>query len=395
MVKKLLNTTTSNSVSTPVAVFFPNLNGIRCIASLLVLFHHMEILKAFFGMKNFSENIFIARIGGLGVVLFFVLSGFLITYLLLAEKQKHSHIAIKSFYMRRILRIWPLYYLVVIIAFLVLPRFEFFYIPYLSDNLLTDFSLKLTLYLLILPNVASVVTSTVPYAGQAWSVGVEEQFYLLWPIILSKTQHYLEVLCAIIVVIVMFSNGFLGDGLITLGHYLHISNPDWYTLATIVTKFFKDLRISCMAIGGIGAYLLFFNKEEILKILFSRSVQLFIYVVLILLLLRGTSVSQEFYAVLFIIFIMNMAANTNRLFSLENPIINYLGKISFGLYMCHNIAIVIAIRVFLYFFSTVDNLWHHLILTGMVFSIAIIIAALSYHCLEIRFMKLKLYFSRS
>jgi peptidoglycan/LPS O-acetylase OafA/YrhL len=79
-------------------VYFPNLNGLRFFAAFSVMLYH------FFGEGLIN--------GHYGVVLFFVLSGFLITYLLFEEKEKFGKIEIKKFYFRRILRIWPLYYLV-------------------------------------------------------------------------------------------------------------------------------------------------------------------------------------------------------------------------------------------------------------------------------------------
>ena len=89
-------------------IYFPNLNGLRFIAAFMVIVHHVEQFKSLFGLENvFHESPFISIVGKLGVVLFFVLSGFLITYLLLVEEEVTGTISIKSFYIRRFLRIWP------------------------------------------------------------------------------------------------------------------------------------------------------------------------------------------------------------------------------------------------------------------------------------------------
>ncbi|WP_164891118.1 acyltransferase family protein, partial [Botryobacter ruber] len=66
-------------------IYFPNLNGLRFIAAFVVIIHHMEQIKSLLGLQNYWSNPFISVVGKLGVVLFFVLSGFLITYLLLVE----------------------------------------------------------------------------------------------------------------------------------------------------------------------------------------------------------------------------------------------------------------------------------------------------------------------
>ncbi|GHT66178.1 hypothetical protein AGMMS50239_27220 [Bacteroidia bacterium] len=87
-------------------IYFPNLNGLRFIAALMVIVCHLEQFLFIFGYANHWSSVSI--LGTLGVQLFFVLSGFLITYLLLSEENKTKTISIKDFYIRRILRIWPL-----------------------------------------------------------------------------------------------------------------------------------------------------------------------------------------------------------------------------------------------------------------------------------------------
>lgn len=90
-------------------VYFKGLNGLRIIAALLVFFSHVEYVKQLIGLDNhFAIHIFKVA-GGSGVDLFFCISGFLITFLLIAEKERMNSIVLKDFYIRRILRIWPLY----------------------------------------------------------------------------------------------------------------------------------------------------------------------------------------------------------------------------------------------------------------------------------------------
>lgn len=98
---------------------FPNLNAIRFIAAFFVIIHHTEQFKELFHINNVFNIPFVYAVGKLGVILFFTLSGFLITYLLLRERENRKKINIKNFYMRRVLRIWPLYYLIVVLSFLL------------------------------------------------------------------------------------------------------------------------------------------------------------------------------------------------------------------------------------------------------------------------------------
>ena len=103
-------------------VYFPGLNGIRFLAALAVMICHMEMTKHWFHEPNIYTVSFVGGVlGDIGVILFFVLSGFLITYLLLQEQQDLGTIKIKQFYIRRILRIWPLYYMVILLGLFVLP----------------------------------------------------------------------------------------------------------------------------------------------------------------------------------------------------------------------------------------------------------------------------------
>ena len=89
----------------------------------MVMVSHIEWAKKLASLPNIDSVSFVSQLGDSGVTLFFVLSGFLITYLLLQEKKQTQTIQIKNFYIRRILRIWPLYYLAVFLSFFVLPFF--------------------------------------------------------------------------------------------------------------------------------------------------------------------------------------------------------------------------------------------------------------------------------
>ena len=93
-------------------IHLPGLNGIRAIASLMVVLAHFTQI---FGI-TMGFSFYLYKDGGIAVTLFFVLSGYLITYLLLLEKHKFKKIDLKAFYLRRILRIWPLYYLIIILG---------------------------------------------------------------------------------------------------------------------------------------------------------------------------------------------------------------------------------------------------------------------------------------
>jgi peptidoglycan/LPS O-acetylase OafA/YrhL len=106
------------------SIYFPGLNSLRFLAASAVVFHHVEQYKSWKGLPNIwgTDGVlgaFIDALGHKAVSLFFVLSGFLITYLLLAEVAKTGTVSLRKFYIRRILRIWPLYYIIVLSAIFV------------------------------------------------------------------------------------------------------------------------------------------------------------------------------------------------------------------------------------------------------------------------------------
>src|SRR5438128_9910033 len=160
------------------AIHLPGLNGLRAIAALGVLLSHTVMALVDYNLKPLFGSLPNGRpaglsIGGYGVIIFFALSGFLITYLLLVEKEKQP-IDIKKFYVRRVLRIWPLYYFYLGLTFIIYFAFK---LPY-PDTL--------PYYLFYTANIPFLLQSTLPYVEHFWSLGVEEQFYVFWPWIIKK-----------------------------------------------------------------------------------------------------------------------------------------------------------------------------------------------------------------
>jgi peptidoglycan/LPS O-acetylase OafA/YrhL len=160
--------------------YFPVLDLLRFLASLCVLLAHSSVFyKESWGNPGLGR--FIQDAGYYGVIFFYVLSGFLITYLLLIEKEKTGSIGVRNFYIRRALRIWPLYYLIVLLSFFIFPalRGE-------GLNFAVRWKVQLVLYLCFLPNVAVLGGFYLDTLFPTYTIGYEEQFYLVWPWILSR-----------------------------------------------------------------------------------------------------------------------------------------------------------------------------------------------------------------
>ena len=264
-------------------VYFPGLNGLRFFAAFAVMITHIELMKKYLGFTNLWSDIWdirygirstafeaiqlgqlqwyqpiISELGPLGVNFFFVLSGFLITFLLFEEKRRTKTVQIKHFYLRRILRIWPLYYFVLVLGFFILPHIPFFNVPGQSESLEENFWINLTCYALILPNLALAFFTgkggAVPNIGQSWSIGVEEQFYLIWPLILKWTKNPLA--------LIGFATVFL---LIVKFIVLVMVESDPQPWLMTLKNFLVMSKIESMSLGGLGAYFLFKKNNFVLN----------------------------------------------------------------------------------------------------------------------------------
>jgi peptidoglycan/LPS O-acetylase OafA/YrhL len=287
-------------------IYLPGLNGLRFIAAFLVVLAHVELLKEQLGVPNWHALFFRLNLGGIGVYFFFVLSGYLITYLLMAEKEKKGSVNIKAFYVRRILRIWPLYYLIAAIGFFLLPHLQFMHIPWLQQFFETNFNANFWLYLLMLPNAALAFMPAVPHIGQLWSIGVEEQFYLIWPNLFKRAKNLGELL----VWIILFLVGFKICWIIALKTQVIPSTP-W---VEGITKFIAMSKFECMAIGAYGAYLVKQNNIRWLRIIQHKMTWT---TALVLLPILSYFTPQQLddavhlpYAVIFLTIIINVSVNT-------------------------------------------------------------------------------------
>ena len=147
----------------------PQLDSVRGLAVLIVLMHNTD---------KYHYTGFVARFGWMGVDLFFVLSGFLITGILLDTKDSNGYF--RRFYARRCLRIWPLYYFALLFMFVVVPWLR----PSEAHRIFEARSMPWWSYLVYLQNfLVPAITTATGLLGVTWSLAVEEQFYAVWPLV--------------------------------------------------------------------------------------------------------------------------------------------------------------------------------------------------------------------
>ncbi len=274
--------------------------------------------------------------GYFGVNLFFVLSGFLITYLLLIEKNNSGTINIKNFYIRRILRIWPLFYLALLLGFFLFPLITHnFNFNDIKDHFLS--------YFMFAGNFDRINTNFSGAGndnlGVLWSIAVEEQFYLFWPILIKFINK--KIIPYVFLAIVLFCLFFRS---------LNINNYN-------VLYFHTFSVMSDMAVGGLGAYLIIYNQWFIQKIyLLSKHQIITIYIVGTIVILTTnywynvnyiTKISERLVLALFFVFvILEQCFSKKSIYKLSNfKFLSKAGLLTYGFYCLHMYSISIMQKI--------------------------------------------------
>lgn len=358
------------------AIHLPGLNGLRALAAMTVLWGHVfHPFVGDWGIRGKELPIMTFD----GVTLFFVISGFLITFLLLNEVERSGTVSIPKFYMRRILRIWPLYYVFMIVALTTTQSWSnpnVWYYWFFGANIPFAF------WVGIMP------------VGHYWSIGVEEQFYLFWPWVVKHTKrnegrgnernrflrfvkkHYLISVSLLIC---------LAWNLIKFVILLVWGHCGAYRILAVT-------RFDCMMIGAIGAILYYQKTGWFMKLAQNRWIGALAILLLVFPHWTGfipASLRHLVTAVVSLFAILGQLEPNKPLLNMENRLFDSVGKISYGIYIIHPLLI--------FFLS---KLWSAMeVPFGEVFQVIIIyigitiitygVAWLSYRYLEKPFLTLK------
>jgi peptidoglycan/LPS O-acetylase OafA/YrhL len=374
-----------------ITLYFPNLDILRFIAAFYVLAHHCygyladnyhlpsfmfsggqkspdRLIPLFQYLQVFVKN------GPFGVDLFFLISGFLITSLLLHEKALNTKIDIKSFYVRRILRIWPLYYFVIVFAYVFAHQYtgEAFYRKDIYPHLffVSNFTM------------AAAADWGLGKLFMLWSLCIEEQFYLVIPLLLALVR--VKRLPYVFIGLILLS---IGARIVIFKLYQY----PWFPLYLHTASRFDTLAIGCLL--GYLNYAGF-------KIHYHPAVRLLLSLGLVITLcfcdvfdystLLKAAIGKYLFivplSVLFVDFVQNiLPVLTNPLWRL----LNKLGKYSYGIYMYQVFMIVVAD-------SIAGNYFHRSRLAFLLLSVVITvgISVISYEVFEKHFLKLKRRFEK-
>lgn len=376
-------------------VYFKNLDGIRFIAAFLVLLHHAFYFKHDYSPGiTFLNNLFVDA-GRIGVNLFFILSGFLISYLLLVEKDSTGDISYRNFYIRRVLRIWPLYLGYGLIVTFLGP----FIAQWLGDKDAVGLStmvINLFFLLLFAINFQLAFSSHSDGVFQiSWSVCIEEQFYLIWPLIVNNFRKKL-----VTVFVVMFL-------IRTLLRVLIVVLPQWIPLTReqlVEINYLLIFDKLDLFGGGMMFACLYYKKEQyasVLKKILHPAVQ---YSMLLLTIAYALAIFRfpkeiHFYldhVVCIVLFgyTLLMAVAENSILRLESPTLKMLGRISYGIYLFHAAICQILIILFMRYIKHPESfLVYNVVYPLLCGLLTCILSYYSYEYFEKFFLKRKNSFS--
>jgi peptidoglycan/LPS O-acetylase OafA/YrhL len=306
--------------------YFPSLNGIRAICALMVIKEHA-------GWKIDGAPQMLEW-GFLGVDMFFVISGFLIVSLLLRERDRQGHIDLRQFYIRRTLRIFPIYYLLIGLLFLVVVA------SYGHSTKTWDlFKWSFPVFLLYLQDLVPI---SLGLLFHTWSLAMEEQFYLMWPSVERfLSRGVVPTLLLLVVLNQLFNFGCFNDSLTA------IYGPSGPFRPVFLITFTPIL------LGVLGAHALHDPAvgRLIAALLGNRFVPPLLLAVAVLVCELSTQLqglTRLTLHCLFCLLLMALVINPRGVFSrtLQSRVMSYLGSISYGVYLYHTFILWALTRLF-------------------------------------------------
>jgi len=361
--------------TSPARFYHPELDVLRFFAFLMVFLHHAFPHDPLFwtklGVPSFLARIIagIGATGAFGVSLFFVLSSYLITELLLREKDLIGTLDVRSFYIRRILRIWPLYF-----AFLALAVVLQWIVPgqHVTWRAGMWFSLLAGNWFIVFHGFPSSVIFPL------WSVSIEEQFYITGPAVVRKVSEYGIVVCAgALLSAAMIARIYLGmhhagESVVWCNTFAQLDPIALGILLAVVLRgevpnFSRLARVALLAAGITGLALgsMYFGiKNDPLTTM--RIV------------LGYPSVAIGGALVL-----LSVLRNSHRK---SSRVLVYLGRISYGLYVFHVLGLLVSDYAV---HDQTASLLRYSLRVVVALAATIAMAAVSYRWLETPFLSLK------
>jgi peptidoglycan/LPS O-acetylase OafA/YrhL len=334
----------------------PELDALRFLAFFLVFIcHSMD-----------------ASWGALGVPVFFLLSAYLITELLLREREATGTVDIKKFYVRRILRIWPLYFGVLLCGYAIsqLSGAHVFHTP------------ALLAYIFLSGNWYTALHGSLPWGlSPLWSIGIEEQFYLVWPclilfggkkgIVIAATTLWL--ICQVVVFTLSYRGASINPGIWNNS----FNQLQYFAIGALISvalnRSMPAIRSWLRFLMVVGGLLIFVFADHLLQITgkaaagttFPAFLIVGLGATLVLFGFLGCHISEKLQPIVF------------------------LGKISYGLYVFHHIVLAFTSRLDKAFLSHGIRHMSFVVNVPLTLALTIVVAMASYKYFESPFLKLK------
>ena len=363
------------------AKYFKELNSLRFIGFIGIFFGHVffsnspEIInsKLYATVFNYGKIL-----GFISIDSFFVLSSFLITWKALEEIKFTKKFQLKNFLIRRSLRIWPLYFLIVFIGFLVEYLKSHYFLESEKLPSLWNFVLFILNY-----DIIENGYNFLFFMVFMWSISVEEQFYIFWAITIKWFNKYLFGISFLIIFISLFFRIYFINDSLSL-------------------NFHTASALGNFGIGALTAILAFKHQYFLDKLKsLSRNKILFIYVTIFtFFILMPVLLENDFFIiiqrVLFSIFfsfiILEQTYCGNSIIKVSRiRYFNFFGKLSYGLYCYHGIMITVVLQVNELF---MESLIISLVLyPSLIFVSTLLVSYVSFRFYELKFLKLKYKFS--
>lgn len=354
----------------------PALDGIRGIAILLVLCFHSGLIIVSSGMAGHVYDV-VARSCWCGVDLFFVLSGFLITGILL-DARENSHF-FRNFYARRVLRIFPLYYGVILWLFIQNPDFP--------DQIW---------YWLYLQNWGPVFGgSTPPMVVQPfWSLAIEEQFYLFWPfVIFFLSRRSVGVFCVTLFLLSLIARcvaRYQGVDVMTI-YTMTLFRLDTLSAGALIAVWIRNSEqqarlsraaFSCFVVCALSLFaVILWDGGFFIEGLASQTI--------------GYSLFAALSALLIVLVLLHSSRMKPVNWILETRLLRHFGNRSYAIYIFQMMVLIPMQKVYQIYWKADDvSGWSSVLTFCLAVLLILLLAEISWHCYEKQFLKLKRFFPR-
>lgn len=349
----------SSALSEALSGRIPSLDGLRAVAVLLVIFNHL-------GVPHAPE--------GRGVLIFFVLSGFLITWTLLRESDRCGDVSIRDFYIRRGLRIFPAFYVLWVLHFSITWILQ----GKLSASAWADYA---TAFFYVRNYRRAISVHPHQYFGHTWALSIEEQFYFMWPWLLRFFQKDLRRLTYVLVAII----GAVDFYRIILFFRFHVSR-EWL-------NFSFDSRVDHLLVGCLLAVLL---KRSVLPKFWEFVTSRIWISILIFGAIVGSLALDAHYGLAYkfgvgfvvdplltaILLVQVIAFAKSWAWGWLNwRITRYIGRISYSMFLYQAVTNYWAVHIF-------ENRSRFVVVAAAL-SLALLLGTVSYYAIELRFLRLK------